>query len=72
MKDEYIDHYGIDSLPQLRHASQLNAQSEEEVVFVTSCQPLLTDREELQNLFNIRILTLEEAAEENQWIHTKK
>lgn len=65
MKTEYIDHYGIDSLPQLRHAARMNAETKEEVVFLTSCQALLEDREELQKLFNIRIMTPKEMMEEN-------
>lgn len=66
METEYIDHYGLDSLPKLRHAAKINSESDEEVVFVTACEPLLADREELGTLFNIRILTLEEAMREEQ------
>jgi len=59
IKDEYIDHYGIDSLPQLRTASENNCE-----VFLTTNKSLLEDREVLQELFNIKILFPKEALEE--------
>ena len=55
MKDEYIDQYGIDSLPQLKEASQMKAQ-----VFVTSNKSVLDDRKELEEAFSIKIRTPEE------------
>lgn len=56
MKKEYIDHYGIDSLPHLKEASEARAE-----VFLTSNESLLADRTELEEIFDIRILTPEEA-----------
>lgn len=52
MKKEYIDKYGNDSLPHLKTASENNVD-----VFVTTCKPLIEDREELEVLFNIKIRT---------------
>lgn len=52
MKDEYIDMYGIDSLPNLFQAS-LNKCD----VFVTINKEMLEDREELEKTFKIKIRT---------------
>ena len=52
MKTKYIDHYGIDSLPNLIIASQNNIGH-----FVTTNEALLKDREELEKKFNIKIRT---------------
>ena len=50
MKEKYIDHYGIDSLPNLIIASQNNLD-----VFLTTNKSLIEDRDELQEIFNIKI-----------------
>lgn len=59
MKDKYIDHYGIDSLPNLIEASQNRC-----AVFVTTNKPLLEDRKELEKRFNIKIRTPKEMLKE--------
>ncbi|KKL88479.1 hypothetical protein LCGC14_1924270 [marine sediment metagenome] len=55
MKSEYIDHYGIDSLPSLIIASQNKV-----AYFVTLNESLLEDREELEKKFKIKIVRPEE------------
>ncbi len=50
MEKEYIDHYGIDSLPHLIIASQNKMD-----VFITTNESLLRDREELEAKFKIKI-----------------
>lgn len=52
MKPRYIDHYGIDSLPNLRIAAAKKLD-----VFVTTNQALLKDRRELEAIFKIKIRT---------------
>lgn len=59
MKDRYIDHYGIDSLPNLKEASRAGC-----TVFVTTNKALLEDRAELEKRFNIKIRDPEEAVKE--------
>lgn len=61
MKDCYIDHYGIDSLPHLISAYDAGASH-----FLTTNQSLLDDREELQKTFNIKIVTPNEMMEEQK------
>ncbi len=51
MKKEYIDHYGIDSLPMLIEASKTDVD-----VFVTLNESLLADKEELEKVFKIKII----------------
>lgn len=55
MKREYIDQYGIDSLLNLRIASENNMN-----FFITINEELLKDREELEERFNIKIRTPKE------------
>ena len=55
MKEKYIDHYGIDSLPHLIIASQNNLD-----VFLTLNKSMLKDREELEKKFKIKIRNPEE------------
>ena len=55
MKTKYIDHYGIDSLPHLKIASENKVD-----YFVTTNKALLKDREELEKLFIIKIKTPKE------------
>ena len=52
MKEKYIDHYGIDSLPNLREASEMGFTH-----FVTTNENMLNDREELEKLFLVKIVT---------------
>lgn len=52
MKDKYIDHYGIDSLPNLIEASKHRIP-----IFLTINKPLLEDRKELEKKFKIKIMT---------------
>ncbi len=59
MKKKYIDHYGIDSLPHLRIASENNLD-----IFLTLNRSLIKDREELEKIFKIKIRTPEELNEE--------
>lgn len=61
MKFEYIDQYGVDSLPQLRIASRNLCG-----IFLTSNESLLKDRVELEKAFNLRIMTPKEFSEENK------
>jgi hypothetical protein len=61
MKAQYIDHYGIDSLPHLRKAAEMHC-----AMFVTTNQEMLDDRKELEVLFNIKIRTPEEMDNELQ------
>ena len=56
MKKEYIDQYGIDSLPNLIMASQHKIK-----IFVTINKGLLKDRKELEKKFNIIIRSPGEA-----------
>ncbi len=58
MKAKYIDQYGIDSLPQLRLASESSCN-----IFLTSNQALLDDRDELEKFFKIKIRTPEQVLE---------
>lgn len=51
MKNKYLDHYGIDSLPHLIVASENDLD-----VFLTLNKSLLEDREELEEKFNIEII----------------
>ena len=55
MKTEYIDHYGIDSLPNLKEAVELKAD-----VFVTTNKNILQDKKELEQYFKIKICKPEE------------
>jgi hypothetical protein len=59
IKPEYIDHYGIDSLPHLREASAAGCD-----VFVTTNESLLEDRKLLESEYQIKIRTPEEALDE--------
>lgn len=61
MKEKYIDHYGIDSLPNLKEASAHKVD-----VFVTLNKKMLEDREELEKVFKVKIRTPEEFVEENE------
>ena len=61
MKKEYLDHYGIDSLPHLKIASENRCEC-----FVTSNKRLLADRQELEEAFGIRIRTPQELIEEEK------
>lgn len=56
MKPQYIDHYGIDSLPHLKLASKNGCK-----IFATSNKLLLQDKEELENKFNIKIKFIDSA-----------
>lgn len=58
MKDKYIDQYGIDSLPNLKQASDVGAE-----YFTTTNQGLIDDREELEEVFKIKIRTPQEMVE---------
>jgi hypothetical protein len=58
MKEQYIDQYGIDSLPHLRNASNHKVD-----YFVTINKSLIKDRDELENKFNIKIRTPKEMLE---------
>jgi hypothetical protein len=70
MKEKYIDHYGIDSLPHLKWASRAGCDT-----FLTTNACLLEDRDELEEIFHIKILTPHELAEEaklkSHEFHTK-
>jgi len=59
VKPEYIDHYGIDSLPSLIIASRTKADC-----FVTSNQAMLKDRDMLERIFKIKIRTPDELLNE--------
>lgn len=59
MKAEYIDQYGIDSLPNLKAASASGLDS-----FITTNRSVLEDREELEETFGVRIFTPSEAVKE--------
>lgn len=59
MKEKYIDHYGIDSLPHLKCASQAGCD-----IFITMNKCLLEDRDELEAIFNIKIRTPQEIMDE--------
>lgn len=59
MKAEYIDQYGINSLPNLIVASRARCSH-----FITINKSMLQDREELEEKFHIKITTPEEALEE--------
>jgi hypothetical protein len=61
MKDKYLDKRGMDSLMQLRIASKHGCD-----VFLTLCDDMIKDREELERKFNIKIRTPEELIEENK------
>lgn len=50
MKKEYIDHYGCDSLPELKVAAKHGCD-----MFITSNESLLADRKELEKVFRIKI-----------------
>lgn len=52
MREEYIDQYGIDSLLNLRIASENDMD-----FFITLNESLIEDREELETIFNIKIRT---------------
>jgi hypothetical protein len=52
MKDHYIDQYGIDSLSNLKVASQTGCS-----FFLTLNEELLKDKKELEKIFNIKIIT---------------
>lgn len=58
MKQEYIDQYGIDSLPHLLIASASGCQ-----YFVTTNKALLKDRKELEQRYKIKIRTPQEMCE---------
>lgn len=51
IKKEYIDHYGIDSLPNIREANMLGESKMAEVSFMTTNRSLLEDRAELKKVF---------------------
>ncbi len=55
MKNKYIDHYGINSLPHL-----IEAHMNKMDYFITLNKPMLDDRDELEKKFNIKIRTPEE------------
>jgi len=59
MKQKYIDHYGIDSLPHLISASENKCD-----IFVTLNKSMLEDRTELENKFKIKIRTPKEMLDE--------
>ena len=59
IKKEYIDQYGLDSLPKLKDAKKFGMD-----VFVTINESLLEDREELEKEFGVPIRTPEEMNEE--------
>ena len=50
MKKEYIDMYGIDSLPHLKLASENGCD-----IFLTINESMLKDKEELEKKFSIKI-----------------
>lgn len=52
MKDKYIDHYGIDSLPQLKEAAKIKS-----AYFITLNKAMLKDRKELEKKFKVKIRT---------------
>lgn len=67
MKDKYIDHYGIDSLPHLKAASENKCE-----IFLTSNKELLKDRIELEKIFTIKILTPEEFVKKDEKTRNNK
>jgi len=61
MKKQYIDHYGLDSLPNLIEASKNHCD-----IFATTNKALLKDRKELERIFKIRIRTPEEMVKDRK------
>jgi hypothetical protein len=59
MRDKYLDHYNIDSLPHLRRAAKCKSE-----YFITSNEDMIEDRDELEIRFNIKIRTPSEILEE--------
>lgn len=55
---QYIDKYGIDSLPHLELASANKCD-----IFLTTNRAMLKDRKELEKIFNIKIRTPKEINE---------
>jgi predicted nucleic acid-binding protein len=55
MKTEYIDQYGINSLPHVIAASQAKCS-----FFVTANMALIKDRKQLEEKYNLRIVTPKE------------
>lgn len=61
MKSQYIDQYGIDSLPNLKDASKHKIE-----FFVTLNKEMLKDRDELEKLFLVKIRSPTEMLKEMQ------
>lgn len=55
MKDKYIDHYGLDSLPHLIMAKDSGCE-----YFITYNKELLDNRVELEKIYDIKIRTPDE------------
>jgi predicted nucleic acid-binding protein len=58
MREKYIDHYGMDCLPNLKDAAKCKAH-----YFITLCKPMLEDRKELEKIYNLKIMSPKEFIE---------
>ena len=63
MKEEYFDEFGIDSLINLKEASELAKEQEDTLTFTTANKEMLDDREELEAHFDCKIMSLKETLE---------